>query len=303
MKPIPKFEKEIDVINERLRQVTFFIEKTDRSAFLEEIETLQTQINKHKKEMLQIINISTEQKQIFNDLSQKVENDKNYVEKLIKEAEILGNKIEVSRNEEDIRRDIEEINHKKELLQMEFDKRGENILALRDKYKKKKEEYIMHSALHKQIEDIYKSNKKSIDLSMIALKRYIEYLRLKVIEDVDMVLGLGNIKGKLEIDIHKQSMDISMFDNISTSCASGGERTFATVALILALWNNMQLPFYSIDEYDVYMDNVNRLATTQLLMMAIENRKNQFIFLTPQDISHIKSADNIKVVKLKEPRS
>ncbi|XP_029345739.1 structural maintenance of chromosomes protein 6-like [Acyrthosiphon pisum] len=301
MKPIPKFQKEIDVLHERLREVTSFNEKTDRSAFFEEIETVQTQINKHKRDILQINNILTEQKQMLNNLNQKVEREKNDLEKLIKDAELFGKKIEVSRNEEDIKRDIEEINHKKELLQMEIDKRGENILVLTDEFKKKKEKYIKHSVLHKEIEDIYKANEKSIDLSAIALKHYIDQYRLKVIEDFDMILGLGKIKGKLEIDRHKQSLEISMFDNISTSCASGGERTFATDALILALWNNIQLPFYSIDEYDVYMDDVTRLATNKLLMMAVERRKNQFIFITPQDISHIQSADNIKVVKLKDP--
>lgn len=186
---------------------------------------------------------------------------------------------------------------------MELKKTGKDHLALREDYKKRKEQYIQNSALYKQIADIYKSNKNSVDLSTTALDNYIEYFRLKVIEAFDLMLLLRKIKGKLEINKHEQRMAISMFNNISTSCASGGERTFATVALILALWSNMQLPFYSIDEYDVYMDNVNRLATTQLLMMAIENRKNQFIFLTPQDISHIKSANNIKIVKLKEPRS
>eukprot|EP00102_Acyrthosiphon_pisum_P014828 XP_008185088.1 PREDICTED: structural maintenance of chromosomes protein 6-like [Acyrthosiphon pisum] len=256
---INDFQKEIDVLHERLREVTSFNEKTD------------------------------------------LEREKNDLEKLIKDAELFGKKIEVSRNEEDIKRDIEEINHKKELLQMEIDKRGENILVLTDEFKKKKEKYIKHSVLHKEIEDIYKANEKSIDLSAIALKHYIDQYRLKVIEDFDMILGLGKIKGKLEIDRHKQSLEISMFDNISTSCASGGERTFATDALILALWNNIQLPFYSIDEYDVYMDDVTRLATNKLLMMAVERRKNQFIFITPQDISHIQSADNIKVVKLKDP--
>ncbi|XP_060877995.1 structural maintenance of chromosomes protein 6-like [Metopolophium dirhodum] len=303
MKPIPKFEKEIDVINERLQEVKSIIEKTDRSALLEEIERLQAKINNYKTEILQINNISTERKQLFKDLVVKKENEKKNFEKEKKIAEKLCEQMQVTRNEEDIRRDIEETTRKYKLLEMELNKRGENHLALRDEYKKKKEEFILQSTLYKQIVEIYNANKKSVELSTEALQNYIEYVRLKVIESFELVLMLRQIKGKLEINQHEQSMVISMFDNISTSCASGGERTFATVALILALWSNMQLPFYSIDEYDVYMDNVNRLATTQLLMMAIENRKNQFIFLTPQDISHIKSADNIKIVKLKEPRS
>ncbi|XP_022180172.1 structural maintenance of chromosomes protein 6-like [Myzus persicae] len=300
IKPIPKLEEEIGIINERLQDIKSIIDKSDRSALLEEIESLQAKINKYQTEMLQINNNSTEQKQLLKYLLKKAENEKKNLEKERKLAEGLCEKIQVTRNEEDIRRDIEEINHQYQLLEMELNKRGKNYLVLRDECKKKKKEYIRLSVLCKQTAEIFKANEQSVELSTIALINYIEYVRLKVIESFDLVLLLRKIKGQLEINQHEQSMVISMFDNMSTSCVSGGERTFATLALILALWSNMQLPFYSIDEYDVYMDDANRLANTRMLMIAIKNRKNQFIFFTPHNISHIKSSDNIKIVTLKK---
>lgn len=301
-KPVSNYDREISEINDKLRKLKSNNDKTDRSAILEKVEILESQIGKCKMEMSQINNDLAERKRAIKDLEKKCQNEKKQLEEEIRQAEQLCEKIEVTRNEEDIRRDIEETKHKYQLLEMELKKRG-NHLVLRDEYKKKKEEYLHHKALFKQVEAIFESNRDSVELSTIALKNYIDHVRLKVIESFDLVLMLRKIKGKLEINPNEKTMIISMFDNISTSCASGGERTFATVALILALWSNMQLPFYSIDEYDVYMDNVNRVATTQMLMMVISNRKNQFIFLTPQDISHIKSAHNIRIVKLKEPRS
>lgn len=39
----------------------------------------------------------------------------------------------------------------------------------------------------------------------------------------------------------------------STSNLSGGERSFSTVAFLYALWKCMDLPFYFLDEFDVYM--------------------------------------------------
>lgn len=303
IQPVLKYEKELKEIKDKLDQIKLTIDKTDRSAIMEQIETLQSQISKNTQEMSQINNDLTEQKHSLNELIKKAENTKKKLESSLIEAERLCKKIVVTRNEKDIRRDIEETNHKKQLLEMELDKKDINHLVLREEYKKKKEEFIHHRALYKQIVNIYNDNKKNVEFSIISLENYIQSVQLKVVEAFDMVLKLRKIKGKLEIDQYEENMFITMFDNISTSCASGGERTFATVALILALWSNMQLPFYSIDEYDVYMDNVNRLATTQMLMSFIEQRKNQFIFLTPQDISHIKSAHNIKIVRLKEPRS
>lgn len=302
-KPILMYEKEIKEIKDKLDKIKLTIDKTDRSAITERIEILQAQISKHTQEISQINNDITNQKKSLNELIKKAEKIKKELENNLIEAERLCEKIVVTRNENDIKRDIEEINHKKHSLEMELNKSDINHQVFRDEYKKKKEEFIHYRTLYKQIVNIYNDNKKTIEFSIVNLEKYIESVKLKVVEAFDMVLKLRKIKGKLEIDQYEENMVITMFDNISTSCASGGERTFATVALILALWSNMQLPFYSIDEYDVYMDNVNRLATTEMLMSSIEQRKSQYIFLTPQDISHIKSAHNIKIVRLKEPRS
>ena len=72
---------------------------------------------------------------------------------------------------------------------------------------------------------------------------------------------------------------------------SGGERSFSTLAFTLALGRTCESPFRASDEFDVFMDAVARQVTMKtLLEFAVENRRWQFIFLTPQDIS---AADEI----------
>lgn len=302
-KPFEECLKEIELLQKNWQQIKSTIDNSDRNLIYNDIAAIEDKIKKMKTEVMQINKNSSDEKQALNNLIEKTETCKKNLDHVFQEAAAICNRIEVTRRKEDILIDIEATSHKYKLLDLELKKSGVTHLALREEYKRRKEEYLHQLTLYKQVEGIYEHNTEAIELSAKALINYIDDTRCKVVESFINVLHVRQVKGKLEIDQKQGTMVITMYDDISTSCASGGERTFATVALILALWSNMQLPFFSIDEYDVFMDNVNRMATNDLLMMIISNRKNQFIFLTPQDISHIQSGPNVKVVKLKEPRT
>jgi len=72
---------------------------------------------------------------------------------------------------------------------------------------------------------------------------------------------------------------------------SGGERSTTTVAFFLALGHWTESPFRVMDEYDVYMDSVNRRYATQtLLQFAMEFEHLQFVFLSPQDLQTVDDA-------------
>ncbi|XP_011410337.2 PREDICTED: structural maintenance of chromosomes protein 6-like [Amphimedon queenslandica] len=85
---------------------------------------------------------------------------------------------------------------------------------------------------------------------------------------------------------------------------SGGERSFSTVAFIIALWEAMECPFRCLDEFDVFMDLVNRKISMQLMLeMGQSMQGKQFIFLTPQDMTSlgIKFPPNCAKIRLKPP--
>ncbi|KAL4424708.1 hypothetical protein ABPG77_000051 [Micractinium sp. CCAP 211/92] len=72
---------------------------------------------------------------------------------------------------------------------------------------------------------------------------------------------------------------------------SGGERSYTTVAFTLALGAQTEMPFRAMDEFDVFMDAINRrVAMQNLFSFAKENPELQFIFLSPQDMAAVEDA-------------
>jgi hypothetical protein len=64
---------------------------------------------------------------------------------------------------------------------------------------------------------------------------------------------------------------------------SGGERSFSTVALLLSMWEITQSPMRCLDEWDVFLDHVNRgIAANMLIEGARRSLGKQFILITPQ---------------------
>lgn len=58
----------------------------------------------------------------------------------------------------------------------------------------------------------------------------------------------------------------------------------------------MDSSFYCVDEFDVFMDDVNRRAATKLLIDAAKNMSNrQFIFLTPLTLDYLKQDEFVEI--------
>jgi len=67
----------------------------------------------------------------------------------------------------------------------------------------------------------------------------------------------------------------------------------------MALGDRMCVPFRAMDEFDIFMDSVNRKKSIKLLIKyATERKKSQFIFLTPQDISGFEGP-HVRIFKLR----
>lgn len=76
---------------------------------------------------------------------------------------------------------------------------------------------------------------------------------------------------------------------------SGGERSTATMAFLLALQHHIKSPIRAVDEFDVHMDPRNRELVTNMLLGAIGLQdKSQYLSITPGQI-HI-GEKNVHVI-------
>ncbi|CAG2057141.1 unnamed protein product, partial [Timema podura] len=108
-------------------------------------------------------------------------------------------------------------------------------------------------------------------------------------------------KGVITIDFERETLTMKVAPGNkqavqATESLSGGERSFSTVSFIMALWNIVQPPFYFLDEFDVFMDKVNRQIVLESLLSHAKESNAQFVFLTPLDTS-IKPNHQTKVLK------
>lgn len=83
---------------------------------------------------------------------------------------------------------------------------------------------------------------------------------------------------------------------------SGGEKSFGTACFLLSLWESVGTPIRCLDEFDVFMDAVNRRIVLDMLIDHARSSKFQFILITPIPLNDFLSANpDIHLVRMKDP--
>ncbi|HDI42202.1 MAG TPA: hypothetical protein ENF62_00275, partial [Candidatus Bathyarchaeota archaeon] len=77
---------------------------------------------------------------------------------------------------------------------------------------------------------------------------------------------------------------------------SGGERSAATVAFLLALQQHIKSPFRAVDEYDVHLDPLNRQVIASQIVASVSGTNAQYLVITPSRISF--ANENIHLITI-----
>ncbi|EDO15591.1 hypothetical protein Kpol_483p10 [Vanderwaltozyma polyspora DSM 70294] len=122
-------------------------------------------------------------------------------------------------------------------------------------------------------------------------------------------LKVRNFKGRLVFDTEKKLLDIDVGLNSesklrSVDTLSGGEKSFSQMALLLATWKPMKSRIIALDEFDVFMDQVNRTVGIKLIIKKLHDLyKTQTIIITPQDIERIADIERngVNIQRIRDP--
>lgn len=129
--------------------------------------------------------------------------------------------------------------------------------------------------------------------------------------DFNNYLHNRNYNGSLVFNHEEQTLEVNVNpnkakesqENRDLKSLSGGERSFSTVAFLLSLWSIVESPILFLDEFDVFMDQVNRRFAMELILSSAKDKLNgQYLFLTPQEMGYIKPDEHVSIFKMPDPQ-
>ncbi|KAG0672393.1 Structural maintenance of chromosomes protein 6 [Maudiozyma exigua] len=210
---------------------------------------------------------------------------------------------------------------KKDELKREIDKISKDIRRAENSIGISEEKVVqLFNESRAKYKDAY-NRLESLETTLIQLQqsikeRVIKY-NLNVNEtflkaNLDFIgsLKMRKLTGKLFFKKEEHSLEIYVSTpgdttERSVDTLSGGEKSYSQMALLLATWEPMRSRIIALDEFDVYMDQVNRKIGTGLIVNKLKDKvRTQTIIITPQDIGKITDINDsgVMIHRIKDPK-
>ena len=106
-----------------------------------------------------------------------------------------------------------------------------------------------------------------------------------------MLQASGEVRLANQVDIEEAGLDMyvgfrgAQESRLDAYTHSGGERSTAVIAFLLALQQNVLSPFRAIDEFDLHMDPKNREIVSGFIVSTLEGSNDQYMVITPSQVT------------------
>ncbi|NXW32086.1 SMC6 protein, partial [Phaetusa simplex] len=231
--------------------------------------------------------------------------EKELEEKIAQARQIYSERIEVSRTVKSL---DAEMNRLRERINSENDRHG-NREEIVQQFHDAKERYKAANSKVKNLKNFIMLLEEIMTQRFKIYSQFLRLLSLRCKLYFDNLLRIRACSGKILFDHKNETLSITVQPREEDKAAlndvrslSGGERSFSTVCFILSLWSITESPFRCLDEFDVYMDMVNRrIAMDMILKVADSQHHRQFILLTPQSMSSLPLSSRIRILRMQDP--
>ncbi|NXE94323.1 SMC6 protein, partial [Menura novaehollandiae] len=211
--------------------------------------------------------------------------EKELEEKMAKARQIFSERIKVSRTVKSL---DAEMNRLREKIISESNHRG-NREEIIQQFHDAKERYEDASSKVKNLKRFIRVLDEVMTERLKVYQQFLRSLSMRCKLHFESLLRVRGCAGKILFDHKNETLSITVQPREEEKAfrsdlksLSGGERSFSTVCFILSLWNISESPFRCMDEFDVYMDMVNRrIAIDMILERADFQPYRQFILFTP----------------------
>ncbi|KAG8887197.1 Structural maintenance of chromosomes protein 6 [Tulasnella sp. 332] len=158
---------------------------------------------------------------------------------------------------------------------------------------------MLKMALHKRMEKWHQFRRA------IALRAKVQFQFRRRNYTGKIIFDHGAATLTLRVQTDDQAMNNTQIaaKDRDPKALSGGEKSYAQICLLLSLWESIGSPIRCLDEFDVFMDNMNRRIAMKLMIdTAKTSEAKQYIFISPLDIGNfIEYGPEMKVNRMPDP--
>ncbi|CAO3616201.1 unnamed protein product [Cunninghamella blakesleeana] len=218
------------------------------------------------------------------------------------------NRVETTQTLESIQRKIA---HLEKQIEEKENQAGMTLEKAQELAKKAATEY---KTVQETIEEMKTFSRKMNESLLKRMRRwdaFLMYISLSAKVHFNYYIHKRGDNGALKFNHKKETLDVRVATGDQFSAAakhrkdskslSGGEKSFSQISLLLSLWQNISSPILCLDEFDVYMDAVNRKQSMKMMMESAYETNSQYILITPQDASNMVPGPHVTVHRMADP--
>ncbi|KAJ4255049.1 Structural maintenance of chromosomes protein 6 [Fusarium torreyae] len=164
----------------------------------------------------------------------------------------------------------------------------------------------------RDVDDTISSLKRAIEHRLHLWRQFQRQISARIRIQFNYLLSERGFRGKIDLDHRARKVVLQIEPDETrkssagrnTKTLSGGEKSFSSICMLLSIWEAIGSPIRCLDEFDVFMDNVNRAISTNMLVDAARRSvSRQYILITPNAIEgRARLAKDVQVIRLTDPR-